>query len=148
MVGAFVRGFLAALMLPSGVDEKVMLAVAPVVEAERGSGRSGDSSDEGLEGAGGDVGEGEPKGVSESTSTSGVVTGESIVEEVSVSLLVDSGLWGCGVVKWERRGRERERERVGIGAAGSRTGRRVRCTVPPRSASGDDRSRWRDGGER
>jgi hypothetical protein len=56
MVGAFGgRGFLAALMLPRGVEEKVMFAVAPEVETVRG-----------LEGAAGDEGEGEPKALSES----------------------------------------------------------------------------------
>ena len=76
------RGFLAALMLPRGVDEDVMLAVAPVVEeAFRGAGRSADRSwDEGasaigLEGTG--EGEGLSKTVSESTSASGVETLES-----------------------------------------------------------------------
>jgi hypothetical protein len=125
-----VGGFLAALMLPSGVEEKVMFAVAPVVAAERAGGRPGDRSDEaaddGLEGAGGDVGEGEPKGVSESTSTSGVVTGESIVEEVIVSLQRPLVLRGQ---EWERRGREG----IGIGTGGSRAGREVRCTCAPRS---------------
>jgi len=70
IVGALVRGFLAALMLPRGVEEKVMFAVAPAVEVVRAIGRSGASRaealDEGLEGVGGDDGEGEPKGVSES----------------------------------------------------------------------------------
>jgi hypothetical protein len=75
IVGAFGgRGFLAALMLPRGVEEKVMFAVAPEVETVRGMGRSpGESNEgaasleeEGLEGAAGDEGEGEPKGVSES----------------------------------------------------------------------------------
>jgi hypothetical protein len=89
MVGAFVRGFRAALMLPSGVDEKVMFAVAAgVVDDERMAGRSGDSSggapmDEGLEGSAGDDGEGEPKGEGESNS-SGVVTGDAIADEESV----------------------------------------------------------------
>lgn len=74
MVGAFDgRGFLAALMLPRGVEEKVIFAVAPDVETVRGMGRSPGGSnegaaleEEGLEGAAGDEGEGEPKGVSES----------------------------------------------------------------------------------
>jgi hypothetical protein len=73
MVGAFGgRGFLAALMLPRGVEEKVMFAVAPEVETVRGRGRSAERKvgaalvDEGLEGAAGDEGEGEPKALSES----------------------------------------------------------------------------------
>jgi hypothetical protein len=77
MVGGFGgRGFLAALMLPRGVDEDVMLAVAPDEEAFRGAGRSADGSSsegasaEGLEGTG--EGEGLSKTVSESTSPSGV----------------------------------------------------------------------------
>jgi hypothetical protein len=78
MVGGFEgRGFLAALMFPSGVDEDVMLAVAPdVVEADRGGGRSADwgsgeeASAVGLEGA--DEGEGLSNTLSDSTSASGV----------------------------------------------------------------------------
>jgi len=35
IVGALFRGFLAALILPNGVDEGVMLDVAPVVTLER-----------------------------------------------------------------------------------------------------------------
>ena len=83
MVGGFGgRGFLAALMLPSGVEEDVMFAVAPDVDTVRGRGRSADrwsgegASAVGLEGAGGEEGasegEGLSKTVSESTSTSGV----------------------------------------------------------------------------
>jgi hypothetical protein len=89
MVGAFVRGFLAALMLPSGVEEKVMFAVAAEVDDERRAGRSGDSSggtpmEEGLEGSAGDDGEGESKGEGESNSPSGVVTGEAMADGESV----------------------------------------------------------------
>lgn len=78
MVGAFGgRGFLAALILPSGVDEGVMFAVAPPVDMERTVGRGGsrEAVGEGL-GCGservGDEGEGEPKGLSESNSSPGV----------------------------------------------------------------------------
>jgi hypothetical protein len=82
MVGAFPRGFLAALMLPSGVEEGVMLAVAPVVDWERAAGRSGGTLSEegagevGLEGKGGEDGDGLSKGVSLS-SASGVDAAES-----------------------------------------------------------------------
>jgi hypothetical protein len=93
MVGALVRGagFLAALMLPSGVDEKVMFAVAPEVDTERTAGRSGASVEGealagGLEGTGGEEGEGVSKGVSESMSASGVDALEAIAEEESVVL--------------------------------------------------------------
>lgn len=90
MVGALPRGFLAALMFPKGVDEGVMLAVAPVVETERTAGRSGTLSEEGtveegLEGKGGDEGDGLSKGVSES-SASGVDAGESAMAETVLSL--------------------------------------------------------------
>jgi hypothetical protein len=57
IVGGFGgRGFLAALMFPNGVEEGVMFAVAPVVIAVRGAGRSANrwvgevSLAEGLEG--------------------------------------------------------------------------------------------------
>jgi nicotinamide mononucleotide (NMN) deamidase PncC len=70
-------------MLPKGVEEGVMFAVAPVVDTDRGGGRSADrwvdeASAVGLDGAGGEDGEGEARGLSkapasESTSTSGVV---------------------------------------------------------------------------
>ena len=81
------RGFLAALMFPSGVEEGVMLAVAPVVTLERAAGRSGTLSDEGevaegLEGKGGEDGEGLSKGVSLS-SPSGVDAAESAMAEES-----------------------------------------------------------------
>lgn len=73
-------GFLAALMLPRGVDDGVMLAVAPVVTLERGEGRSTLSDEgvtaEGLEGKGGEDGDGLSKGVSLS-SPSGVDAAES-----------------------------------------------------------------------
>jgi len=73
-------------MFPSGVDDGVMLAVAPVVTLERAAGRSGTLSDEGeetdgLEGKGGEDGEGLSKGVSLS-SPSGVDAGESAIAEV------------------------------------------------------------------
>lgn len=72
-------------MFPSGVEEGVMLAVAPV-DTERAAGRSrGTLSDEGtgevgLEGKGGDEGDGLSKGVSLS-SPSGVDTAESAIAE-------------------------------------------------------------------
>lgn len=47
--GAGPRGFLAALMLPSGVEENVMFAVAPEVDMEWGLGR-GRGSGESCEG--------------------------------------------------------------------------------------------------
>lgn len=67
-------------MLPSGVEEKVMLAVAPEVDMDRTGGRSekGEAEDEGLEGASGEDGEGVSKGVSESKSPSGVDAVESM----------------------------------------------------------------------
>lgn len=72
-------------MLPSGVEDVVMLAVAPVVTLERGEGRSGTLAgeevfEEGLEGKGGEDGEGLSKGVSLS-SPSGVDAGESAIAE-------------------------------------------------------------------
>lgn len=77
MVGGFEgRGFLAALMLPRGVDDEVMLDVAAAEDAFRGAGRSAAASSGnepsavGLAGTG--EGEGLSKTVSESTSTSGV----------------------------------------------------------------------------
>ena len=83
MVGALPRGFLAALMFPSGVDEGVMLAVAPEVTLARAAGRSGTLSDEGLveeglEGKGGEDGDGLSKGVPLS-SPSGVDAAESAI---------------------------------------------------------------------
>jgi hypothetical protein len=84
MVGALLRGLRAALMLPSGVDEGVMVAV-PVVAAERTEGRPAEAGGEetlevGLEGKGGDEGEGVSKGVSES-SPSGVEAVESAMAD-------------------------------------------------------------------
>lgn len=85
IVGAVGRGgFLAALMLPRGVEEKVMLVVvAPEVEAERTGGRLGErseggDSEVGLEDFGGEDGEGVSKGVSESISASGVEAVDAI----------------------------------------------------------------------
>lgn len=81
MVGAFGgRGFLAALMFPSGVEEVVIFAVAPDVDIERGAGRAwsrevlGEALGLISEGTGGDgeEGEGESKGESESKSSPGV----------------------------------------------------------------------------
>lgn len=91
MVGAFGgRGFLAALILPRGVEEGVMPAVAPPVEMERTAGRSadkcvGEALAAGLDGAGGEEGDGESKGVSESKSASGVVTVEAMATCVGVA---------------------------------------------------------------
>ena len=81
------RGFLAALMLPSGVDDGVMFAVAPVVDTERAGGRPsvGDVGARlGLPSvvAAGEEGEGEPKGLSESKSSLGVEAAEAIVDRV------------------------------------------------------------------
>jgi hypothetical protein len=84
MVGVAVgRGLRAALMLPSGVEEIVMFAVAPEVESERAAGRSGTgseggTSERGLEDMGGDEGEGASKGDSGSNSPSGVEAVEAI----------------------------------------------------------------------
>jgi hypothetical protein len=83
--GAGPLGFRAALMLPSGVEEKVMFVDAPEVDMEWGPGRGRDSGEscegealsDGLEGPRGEEGEGEPKGLSWS-STSGVDAGESM----------------------------------------------------------------------
>jgi hypothetical protein len=78
MVGVAVgRGLRAALILPRGVEENVILAVAPVVECERTAGRSGrrcedEASEGGLEDKGGDEGEAAPRGESWSKSPSGV----------------------------------------------------------------------------
>ena len=74
-------------MLPSGVEENVIFAVAPEVETERTAGRSGargesEALEEGLEGAGGDDGEGESKGVSGSNSPSGVDAVEAMAADV------------------------------------------------------------------
>lgn len=87
MVGGFEgRGFLAALMFPSGVEEDVMVGVAAdVVDAVRGGGRSaagssgGVASAVGLEGAG--EGEGLSKTVSASTSVSGVEGLEAMAKD-------------------------------------------------------------------
>lgn len=86
MVGAFGgRGFRAALILPSGVDEGVMLAVAPLVETERTGGRPSVGEPVARLGRtsrplGGEEGEGEPKGPSESKSSPlGVEAAESMV---------------------------------------------------------------------
>jgi hypothetical protein len=91
MVGGFGgRGFLAALILPSGVDDGVMLAVAPLVDIERIVGRFGSSKPvgegegRGSEGVGeegaGDEGEGEAKGLSESKSSPGVETVDAMTD--------------------------------------------------------------------
>lgn len=111
--GAGPRGFLAALMLPSGVEEKVMFAVAPEVETEWGPGRgrcSGERSEGealvgGLEEREGEDGEGEPKGDSTS-STSGVEAVESMAAaaaSVGVNMLQPwrSGSGGASAsVRW------------------------------------------------
>lgn len=66
-------------MFPSGVDEAVMAAVLPGVDIERVAGwREGETLAVGLEGAGGDEGEGVSKGVSESKSASGVEAVEAM----------------------------------------------------------------------
>jgi len=80
-----------------------MFAVAPEVDTERTAGRSrsGDKCDEdaladGLEGAGGEDGEGESKGVSGSNSPSGVDAVEAIAKE-DVSVLEPQAMRGRGV---------------------------------------------------
>lgn len=84
MVGALAgRGFLAALMLPSGVDEGVMWAVAAFEDMERPDGRGGSSEGDwlGRESEGvGEEGEGEAKGLSDSIS-SGVDMGEAMAAD-------------------------------------------------------------------
>jgi hypothetical protein len=107
MVGAFGgRGFRAAFMLPSGVDEGVIFVVAPLVDMERTEGRCGSIADAGdrlgrggSEGVGeegvGEEGEGEPKGLSESNSSPGV----EVVEAMA---------GGMRVVKMGRCYRERD----------------------------------------
>jgi hypothetical protein len=94
-------------MLPSGVDDEVMLAVAPdVVDADRGGGRSAarrsgeEAFSVGLEAAG--EGEGLSKTVSESTSASGVDGLEAMAREREKSRPRIGGV----------RGRGRQRERV------------------------------------
>lgn len=85
MVGAFPRGFLAALRVPSGVDEGVIPNVAPPVDVARGPGGRlgsesvGETLAVGLEGVGGDEGEGVSKGPSPSASASGLVGGEAMM---------------------------------------------------------------------
>lgn len=74
-------------MFPSGVEEVVILAVAPVVTLARAAGRSGTLIDEeivaeGLDGKGGEDGEGLSNGVSLS-SPSGVDAAESAMAEGS-----------------------------------------------------------------
>lgn len=97
--GAGPRGFRAALILPNGVEENVILAVAADVDTEwppgrgrwSGDRREGEALTGGLVGIGGEDGEGESKGVSESYSPSGVDAAESIAAEVSVWLPSISG---------------------------------------------------------
>jgi hypothetical protein len=141
-------GFLAALMLPRGVEEKVMFAVAADVEDERTAGRLGERSEgvafEGLEGSAGDDGEGESKGEGESNSPSGVVTGEAMAEEGSaceparVRVLWPQVLRGRGVGEARQRGSS---DSVGMDEG------QMQVCSSPRSGAGDDRSRSRDGGE-
>jgi hypothetical protein len=92
MVGGFGgRGFLAALMFPSGVDEGVIFAVAPVVDTLRGGGgRSTDRkpADEaladGLEGASGEDGAGEGEGLSKALSESISASGVDALEAMAM----------------------------------------------------------------
>lgn len=71
--GAVGRGFRAAFMFPSGVDEVVMdAAVAPDVDMERTLGRGGSSPCGGEALGEGMSGDGELRGASESKSSSGV----------------------------------------------------------------------------
>lgn len=97
------RGFLAALMLPRGVEEGVMLAAAPLVDRERMAGRSADNDlaealEVGLDGVGGEEGEGKGESKGVSASKSGVDAVESIVEVVS-DYVTASG--HCGVRRRE-----------------------------------------------
>lgn len=76
IVEAFGRGFRAALMLPKGVEEGVMLGVAAEVDTERGGGRAsvgevGARLGLTSEAVTGGEGEGESKGPSESKSSAG-----------------------------------------------------------------------------
>jgi hypothetical protein len=73
MVGAVVRGFRAAFIFPSGVEDAVMAAVvAPDVDTEWIPGRGRGSSERGLGPSGTTGGEGESSGASESKSSSEV----------------------------------------------------------------------------
>jgi len=87
IVDAFGRGFLAALIFPSGVEDEVMVAVAPEVDKDRGEGRdiSNDAVGEGLgltpgapAGSKGEVA-GDSKGPSESKPSLGVDAAEAMV---------------------------------------------------------------------
>jgi hypothetical protein len=113
MVGGFGgRGFLAALMFPSGVEEGVMFAVAAEVETDRGMGRSAnrllgeEGLADGLEGAAGDEGVGEGEGLSkapsESVSASGVDALEAMARCVKVAALDGRGTRyrGSGKGQW------------------------------------------------
>lgn len=111
MVEAFGLGFLAALRLPSGVDEVVMeAAVAPDEDMERTPGRGGSNEDVEEEGAGrklesggeegdsreGDSKEGDSRGLSESKPPSGVEAmmargSRSRAREAPVEVLVGQG---------------------------------------------------------
>lgn len=97
------------MMLPRGVDDGVILAVAPVVTLVRGVGRStlndeGETA-EGLEEKGGEEGEGLSKGVSLS-SPSGVDAAESAMAEESEEVSQDNlAACYCGVEE----GRERRK---------------------------------------
>jgi hypothetical protein len=91
MVGGFGgRGFLAALMLPNGVEEGVMFAVAPVVDIDRGKGRSTErwedeeASAKGLKGASGEEGVGEGKGLSKAASESISASGVDALEAIAI----------------------------------------------------------------
>lgn len=113
-----------------------MFAVAPEVETVRGTGRSAERAacaalaDGGLDEAAGEDGEGDPKAVSESYSASGVVpsgvvTGESMVEEVSVLQP-----WALrGRVVGARRSEKKKIMDAGEGRHRSKAG----CTSAPRS---------------
>jgi hypothetical protein len=80
IVEALGRGFLAALMFPSGVEDGVMLAVvSPDVETVRMVGRGG-SRAVGLSEAGG----GDSRGLSESKSSSGVEAVDAIAIDVRI----------------------------------------------------------------
>lgn len=130
-------GFLAALILPRGVDEGVMLAVAPVVTLVRAEGRSTLSAEgetaEGLEGKGGEDGEGLSKGVSLS-SPSGVEAAESAMAESSERETVLGRVY-CGVEEGQG---EMQRTEEGSSNGQNKRADCYQVTMPPqRRAEGD-----------
>lgn len=128
-------------MLPSGVEEGVMLAVAPVVETERAAGRSGGTlSDEGtvevgLEGKGGDEGDGLSKGVSLS-SPSGVDAAESAMAG-SVNECLWSNCWLPATAGSRKDSRGTYPETIDVVVIVKRANSN-QVTVPPQSSADVD----------